>query len=50
MPKDFPKQDSRQAVGLPASGKGNATVRKHAPGGRVDRNLMGGKTKESSGK
>ena len=24
MAKDFPKQDSRKAVGLPASGKGKA--------------------------
>jgi hypothetical protein len=35
MPKDFPKQDSKQAVGLPASGKGKAIVRKHQGGGKT---------------
>jgi hypothetical protein len=46
MPKDFPKQDSRKAVGLPASGKGKATVRKHQGGGKTS-GLGGGKPESS---
>jgi hypothetical protein len=42
MAKDFPKQDSKQAVGLPASGKGKATVRIVKGGGKTS-GLSGGK-------
>ena len=47
MAKDFPKQDSRRAVGLPASGKGKSAVRKHQGNGTT-KGLSGSKPERPS--